>query len=844
MTDKLLFSPDSKLTPISKAALDYFAAPTLVSEPIPNTTSAPIPVLKSAHYSMQDSESIRSHKGPSIASSSRPGGRLGRLGQAMGSLEDISESKMPGDGIPTRPGQLLQLTPLAEWTMPATVNPLSTNIPVSGWLCGAGNSAIYGSCVASAFDHFEVLGPPQDGPLLHPGLPFAVTVLKLDAYRQTVSTDSVSLIQAVPVGPDGRDSMDNSTSVTGTVVKQLAAGRADFVVGVLPSYQVVEQSQAVTVLLHPPRLLFEGLDAESLAHISSSPLDVELATGAKVCPNGYVLHLGAPGSGSARPAGCVYCGPGTYSTSPLAGQGEPACYSCPVSGVCSGGADVQFSVGVWAVSGGIYRLLSCPPGHALVNSAAPGGPFDQSLQQCSACSAHRYVLDSSLANMTCQQCPLGAFCDGSMLTSLVPGAVWTADWAAGTYKLQSCPPGYELLNLDPSGAFQDVLQQCSLCPPGFFCAGGQACRAVCPDGTFTKSGANSSAACRPSVSVAVTVTLPIPEAQFTTDRRSRFREALADAAGVVPDQVLMRQVLQTRRAGNEAAAVGGSVQILSYIEAPDAAAAATVTTALSTGELKVQLERQGLPQGILNYVAIVRPASVGGGDVSWALVGSLVAAAVVALLVAALAAGRMLGRKEESAKDRELRLAVAALRTRLGIRREDGWLLSSEQRSVMDTGTMRGFLRLQHAEAAARLGLTLAFDLHQFNSFCLCLEESILPIKSYVGSFGRCPSSGARVSSGVGRLPSAITNMNYSFSRSAAPDPYARLCDWLLEVSSDSAPPSSVLTSLERGAATATGRAEGCVSSCSMWRRPASGKTTWSSSGGCRWSIPAAMSIP
>ena len=646
--------------------------------------------------------------------------------------------------------------------------------PASRWLCGAENTAVYGACVASAFDRLEILGPSDDSPPLHPGLPFAVSVLKLDAYGQIIATDSVSLIQAVTVGPGA--SVDNATAVTGTVVEQLDAGRANFIIGVRPSYKMVDPLHAVTVLLHQPHLQFVGLDAESLTQVASAPLKLSLASGTAVCPAGYVLQRGSPKPGPARTAECFLCEPGTYSTSPLAGNGDPDCYSCPVSGVCAGGADVQFSVGTWAVVGGVYHLMSCPIGHSLINSATPGGPFDQSLQQCHACDADQYILDSSLANISCETCPVGASCNGSGLTSLVHGAVWTADITAGAYKLQSCPAGYELLNADAYGNFEYSLQQCSLCPPAYFCTGGSAGRVVCSDGTFTKSGANASTACQPAVSVAVTVTLPMPEAHFTSDKQAAFREALADASGVVPDQVLLRQLSQTRRTGDMVAAVGSSVKILCYVEVPDAVEADAVTSALSASRLNAQLERQGLPDGTLNSVAVVQAVSDGGG-VSWLLVGLLLGAAVLVLLIAAVVAGRMLSEKLESEEDRDLRLAVCALRTLLRIRREDGWFLESERRSVVDSRTMRGFVRRQHAEAAARLALAKDYDLHQFDSFCMCLEEAVLP--SSRGSDGRG-------SSDVQRGGSTTTSSTFgfiSFNRGEAPDPYSLLCKWLLEVS-------------------------------------------------------------
>ncbi len=55
-----------------------------------------------------------------------------------------------------------------------------------GWLCGLGNEAAYGPCVASSYHRLEVFGPLSviDGSKLHPGLLFTVSVFKLDTYGQ------------------------------------------------------------------------------------------------------------------------------------------------------------------------------------------------------------------------------------------------------------------------------------------------------------------------------------------------------------------------------------------------------------------------------------------------------------------------------------------------------------------------------------------------------------------------------------------------------------------------------------------------------------------------------------
>ena len=59
---------------------------------------------------------------------------------------------------------------------------------------------------------------------------------------------------------------------------------------------------------------------------------------------------------------------------------------------------------VWEVSQGIYRLVSCPAGHQLVNSTGEG-IFSQENQFCKACSLGQYIIDPN--RDICQGCPKG-----------------------------------------------------------------------------------------------------------------------------------------------------------------------------------------------------------------------------------------------------------------------------------------------------------------------------------------------------------------------------------------------------------------------------------------------------
>ena len=77
----------------------------------------------------------------------------------------------------------------------------------------------------------------------------------------------------------------------------------------------------------------------------------------------------------------IVCQAGTYSINPLAGYTDTAasCIPCPADASCAGGAAVVFKKGVWSAQGGLFRLVGCPPGNALVNSI--DGEFSLDVQR-------------------------------------------------------------------------------------------------------------------------------------------------------------------------------------------------------------------------------------------------------------------------------------------------------------------------------------------------------------------------------------------------------------------------------------------------------------------------------
>ena len=417
-----------------------------------------------------------------------------------------------------------------------------------GSMCGVDNRAGYGDCIASAYSQLEVI---RGFSVVYAGLSFMVTVLKKDAYNQTISTDSSSVLETVAVLGESLYS-DDSVTLSGGYIANLKAGKATFSMQLKPTFTYLDAATGTAVLKTHPTIVFVGNDEQTGQAMISTFVPVPIQSNLSVCPEGSILVLDQPSPGSqtsARPGACSRCGPGTYSVDPLKGTSTsgPSCLDCLSSAKCLGGHDVNFTIGTWTVSGGMYRLEACPPGHQLINSI--DGVFSHDVQTCQACPASDYILSTTLSNISCEHCPVGAVCDGNSLQSLVDGAEWVADLTMGVYLLVSCPPGYEMQTVTLDG------QQCLVCPSGFFCVGSAEAASACPQGTYAPPGANASAACSAVVFVILVVTLPLTSVEFSGDQQAAFQEAVAAAAGVKPGYVSLSVSSTSRRAA------GASIQV-------------------------------------------------------------------------------------------------------------------------------------------------------------------------------------------------------------------------------------------------------------------------------------------
>ena len=536
--------------------------------------------------------------------------------------------------------------------------------------CGSANGAAYGACVASSYQRLLLSSLPTPESPAYPGLPFPVLVTKVDAYNQTISTDSASVVHSHSA---------SSAAVADASAATLQAGQASLDVVLRPLYSL---DSGAALPPGGPQVVVQSIDAQAdgtsgAVEMASDASPVYMARGAAVCPAGYILVLDPPVPPPAySPAACVQCGQGTYSVSPLAGTQapKPSCFNCPAgASACPGGAVVHFALGTWVVAGGMYRLVACPGGHELV-AAVGGGTFSHDAQQCAPCRPTQYSLTASRSRQACHDCPVGAACNGSALTGLVPGSVWAADKDSGQCVLLSCPAGYSLTNTLGNGDFSFLNQACTLCPASYYCPGAGATAVACPQGQFAPPGANGSAACADAVFLSVSVTLPMAAAAFTATKQRTFAAALAVACG----QRAGRVVVQSVRALPAGRAVAGdAIAVQSLVALKDAGEAAAVRGRLDAAILNSELASQGLPPAAVLGVELVQPLAIGGGGDQgpWVLVGCLVAG--VGLAMAAGAGYLAWSRGARSAEERVLEREVRLLRGRLGITQKDGFMLRS-----------------------------------------------------------------------------------------------------------------------------------------------------------------------
>ena len=112
-----------------------------------------------------------------------------------------------------------------------------------GNLCGEGNTALFGQCIASDFQYLQTLG--SLGPV-YSGVLFSFAVMKKDAYNNTMISDDYSLVRAMPLlATRGADS---STSILGSALSQMSSGVAAFSFAVKATFNSIKYANRSAVI--------------------------------------------------------------------------------------------------------------------------------------------------------------------------------------------------------------------------------------------------------------------------------------------------------------------------------------------------------------------------------------------------------------------------------------------------------------------------------------------------------------------------------------------------------------------------------------------------------------------
>ena len=360
-------------------------------------------------------------------------------------------------------------------------------------LCGLNNTAVYGLCIASEFRRLVVSNAPESA---FAGIPFNLTINKLDAYDNVIQSDSASTIKAVFFMHNGLG-FNPLISIIGSGVVELNRGSASLVLAVKPTFTDIEFG----MLAGQTSFSLQGWDSQSENYQIYMMSDIEplnLRQGNDVCPSGYILDF----EGDAKTAFCSICKPGTYSLQPLrqistlnnsldrSKSGALfGCINCPAGGECFGGTEVEFKIGLWENIGGMYVLKTCPSGYTLKNSTdgTSKGTFSDIIQECRLCPHAMYIINSQ---DDCQTCPPGLICRGDeVVQSAIAGSVWIPK--GDIFFLVSCPGGYEIFSSGDRG-FDATAQSCQPCSAGTECTHSICITcSLCPAGKFksTKSSA-------------------------------------------------------------------------------------------------------------------------------------------------------------------------------------------------------------------------------------------------------------------------------------------------------------------------------------------------------------------
>ncbi len=270
-------------------------------------------------------------------------------------------------------------------------------------------------------------------------------------------------------------------------------------------------------------------------------------------------------------------------------------------------------------------------GYQFIGSSE-GFHVDHGSQQCLSCKTQQYIIDSNNPRIVCQECPIGASCNGSSLKGLVEKSVWEPDWDSGVYLLRKCPPGYSFHNTSLAfNTFSSVYQECRFCTPSYYCVGGTAEASPCPADTYSYAGSTSPSSCIVVSFVALAMSLPMSKSDFNVQRQNQFKATVATSVGTTVDHVVIASIVDSARR----AATSPSISVVTNIAADNETAAQSLVNSISTETLISDLSAAGFPSATIQSVQIL--LNKGGDDKNLAIaVACSVAAAALVLTAAGL----------------------------------------------------------------------------------------------------------------------------------------------------------------------------------------------------------------
>ncbi len=233
-------------------------------------------------------------------------------------------------------------------------------------ICHSNNSAAYGPCFAS---ECKSLNLAYDSSVsFWAGLPFKITVTKLDAYQQIILTDSTTVVQILSSNSDktAMEDLNANFSLVGSSVARFSQGITSVEIAVRPIFDEINADKNVACIKTQPHIFVQSPDMQTGLIKKSNIISIKLEEGSNVCPKGYFLdldlrstRLSLPTSGS-----CKLCKQGTYSLDPLVGPKNkiPACFVCPTGATCLDSGNIRTAIGTWSPVNGVLHLLQCPEG--------------------------------------------------------------------------------------------------------------------------------------------------------------------------------------------------------------------------------------------------------------------------------------------------------------------------------------------------------------------------------------------------------------------------------------------------------------------------------------------------